>query len=95
MLTTMEKFSSPFWKVFKVLKRKTSNIPILKDNSQVSFIKQEKANTLTKCFMSNHNISSRLSDTNTTFKVDNVANQTRSCNVNLRVNYYVNSPQIK
>ena len=95
MLTTMEKSSSSFWKVSKVLKRKTSIIPILKDNSQVRFTQQEKANTLVKYFMSNYNISCRLSDTNTIFEVDNVANQIRSCNLNPRDNYYVNSPQIK
>ena len=46
MLTTMEKPLAPFWKVSKVLKRKTSNFPILKDNSQVSYKQQEKANTM-------------------------------------------------
>ena len=39
--------------------------------------------------------SSRLSDTNIIFEVDNVANEIRSCNVNPRDDYYVNSPQIK
>ncbi|KAI8123989.1 hypothetical protein CVS40_5814 [Lucilia cuprina] len=61
MLITMEKSSTPFWKVSKVLKRKTS-IPTLKDNNLVSYTQQEKADMLAKCFMSNNNISSHLSD---------------------------------
>ena len=78
MLTIIEKSSSLFWKVSKVLKRKTSNIPILKDNSQVYFKQQKEANTLAQCFMSNHNISSRLGDTDTIFEIDNVANPIRN-----------------
>lgn len=69
-LATLEKGSSPFWNISKILKKKSTVIPILKNNNITYHTQQEKCEILAQTFSSNHSISANLSDQSTTADVN-------------------------
>ena len=95
MLSTLDKSSSPFWKVSKILKKKTKSVPTLKHNNNVYYTSQEKSEILAQNFKLNHSISSNLSDTNTVTEVDDVANQLRLIDQTPLNTYFISKNSIK
>lgn len=70
-LSTLDKSSSTFWKITKILKRKHQNIPTLQDTKSYS-TPEEKCNILAKYFDLNNNITKDLSDVETIRQVNSV-----------------------
>lgn len=70
-LSTLDKGSTPFWNISKILKKKSSNIPILKYNNTRYNTQQEKCEILSQTFHLNHTISENLSDQTTITDVNN------------------------
>lgn len=62
LLSTFDKASKPFWKITKIIKNRSSNIPPLKLNDNLFITPTEKANILADTFSLNHTISMHLSD---------------------------------
>ena len=94
MLSTLDKSSSPFWNVSKILRKKSGNIPTLKQNNVLAYTQQEKAEMLAQSFYLNHSISASLSDADTIAEVDNVANHVRFTNTNPHNNYLINCDKV-
>lgn len=70
-LSTLEKGAPPFWNVSKILKKKTTNIPILKYNNATYNTQLEKCEILAQTFSLNHTYSENLSDPSTITVVNN------------------------
>ena len=70
-LSKLDKSSSPFWKISKIFRKKSSSIPILKD--KVYYTQLEKAELLAHTFKMNHSSSAHLSDNETVTEVNNIA----------------------
>ena len=94
MLSTLDKSSSAFWKVSKMLKKKYTNIPTLKHNNVVCYTKLEKAEVLAHTFKMNHDISVNLSDSTTISEVNNVVNQIKYTSPNPQVSYYTSRDKV-
>ena len=75
MLSQLDKSSSPFWNLSKILRKKHRNIPILKDNNVSFCTLEDKCNLLANTFEMNNNVSNHLSDNTTIADVNNVGNR--------------------
>lgn len=71
MLRTLDKSSPQFWKISKILRKRTRCIPCLKVVNNVYTTNVEKSNILARKFHSNHSISANLSDQDTIRMVTN------------------------
>lgn len=69
MLSSLEKGSPPFWKITKMLRKKSSNIPVLTSNGSRFITNLEKCEILANTFALNHSHSSTLGDRGTNEQV--------------------------
>lgn len=74
MLKSLRKASTKMWNISKILKRKGSCIPCLKDNGIIYTTNLQKADVLAQQFLGNHHISSNLGSTSFTNEVRNSMN---------------------
>lgn len=90
MLSTLDKSSSPFWKISKILNKKHKNIPILKDNTSTYCTLEEKCNVLANTFELNNQVSNHLSDDTTISEVNNVVNSIKQTEItHIDQNFYI------
>ena len=90
MLSSLDKSSPPFWKIAKMLRKKSKIIPILKQNNVAFFTQQEKCEILAESFKSNHSISAHLSDTATISEVITAVNEIQNTNPRPDTSYFIN-----
>ena len=90
MLSSLDKSSPPFWKIAKMLRKKSKIIPILKQNNIAFFTQQEKCEILAESFKSNHSISAHLSDTTTISEVITAVNEIQNTIPRPDTSYFIN-----
>lgn len=71
LMSTLDKGSSPFWNISKILRKKSANIPILKQNNFRFSTNLEKCEILGQTFAPNSTIGSNSSDFDTIREVNN------------------------
>ena len=62
MLSSLDKGSSPFWNLTKILRKKSNKILILSRNNMRFSTSTEKCEVLAETFQENHTFSANLSD---------------------------------
>lgn len=82
MLSTLNKGSTTFWKVSKILKKKYNIIPPLKQNNNIYNSQQEKCEVLAQTFSANHSYSQNLSDLTTIAEVEESLSNLNNANLN-------------
>lgn len=82
LLGRLDKGSSPFWNLSKVLRKKSNKIPILKQNGCRFTTNQEKCDLLAQSFSSNHSISSTIEDLQITSEVRSCLERFDSVSIN-------------
>lgn len=70
LLSTLDKSSSPFWNLTKIIRKKNHNIPLIKHNGVRYITNQQKSEILAQTFGLNHEISVNLSNHSTITEVN-------------------------
>lgn len=94
LLSSLEKNSSPFWKLSKVIKKKYSGIPTLTHNQQNFVSADKKVELLASLFALNHSHSANLGDPSTSSEVNSFTGLLDSLPVDHDESYLTNVHEV-
>lgn len=93
-LQGLDKGSPPFWNITKVVRKKSENIPSLKDQQNRYITCEEKCEILARTFKTNHEISSTLGDAETKREVNEVIQNFNNQSANVDNSYLIDTGYI-